>query len=60
MNPNLNHSVSLFGENVNCVAHLTSAVQSLYNTTHYNMDLDITSHVVAPNDFLPCNFTKVL
>ena len=51
MNPNLNHSVSLFGENVNCVAHLTSAVQSLYNTTHYNMDLDITSHVVAPNDF---------
>ena len=36
---------------------LQDTVQSLYNTPHYKME---QGHVVAPNFFLPCNFTKVL
>ena len=33
--------------------HLTDlgTVQSLYNTPHYNKDLDIHGHVVTPNFF---------
>ena len=33
-------------------------VQSLYNTPHFNMDLDITQSCCGSHIFLPWNFTK--
>ena len=35
-------------------------VQSLYNTPHYNTDLDITWSCYDSQIFLPWNFTKEL
>ena len=36
---------------------MITTVQSLHNTSHYNMDLDLTSQVVAPKCFT-MNFYK--
>ena len=42
-------------------SHVTAHIfkmQSLYNISRYNMDLDITQSIVASNFFYPWNFTK--
>ena len=56
----ISHAVISPGSTVSYYYQLTpSTMQSLYNTSCYNTDLDIHGYVAAPH-FFPWNFTKEL